>query len=67
VEIAAVFGGGTPQSEHRAFIIAGPKKDDVAGPIAVSELQSNDAGVKVVRRFRLRDRQMRFVQVQLQS
>ncbi len=53
----------TPEAEHRFSIRASPQKNDIACKIVIREPQSDDLNVESLRRFGIRDRQMRFVQV----
>ena len=60
---AHYFTARTPQTEHRFSIRASPQKNDIACKIVMRELQSDDLNVESLRRFGIRDRQMRFLQV----
>ncbi len=60
---ASYFTARTPQIEHRFSISASPQKNDIACKIVMRELRSDDLNVESLRRARISDRQMRFVQV----
>ncbi len=60
---ASDFTARTPQTEHRFSISASPQKNDIACKIVMRELRSDDLNVESLRRPRISDRQMRFVQV----
>jgi hypothetical protein len=63
IDSARYFTARTPEAEHRFSIRASPQKNDIACKIVMRELQSDDLNVESLRRFGIRDRQMRFVQV----
>jgi hypothetical protein len=63
VKLAAQRCAWTPEADHRFSIRASPQKNDIACKIVMRELQSDDLNVESLRRFGIRDRQMRFVQV----
>jgi len=60
---AHYFTARTPEAEHRFSIRASPQKNDIACKIVIREPQSDDLNVESLRRFGIRDRQMRFLQV----
>ena len=60
---SAISGVRSPQTDHRFLFLVGPKENDIARRVAIREGQPDNFSIEFLRAFRVRDRQVCFVEM----